>query len=101
MIARVWCGVTPSPKANAYAEYLARTGLKDCRETAGNRGAYILRQERNGHSEFVFISLWESLSAIQRFAGPDSEKAVYYAEDKEFLVQLVPYVLHYEVLAEP
>jgi hypothetical protein len=45
------------------------------------------------------MSLWESYEAIKKFAGPDFEKAVYYPEDKDFLLELEPNVTHYEILA--
>jgi len=38
LIARAWRGVTPAAKADAYLEYLERTGVRDCRATPGNRG---------------------------------------------------------------
>jgi hypothetical protein len=47
------------------------------------------------------VSLWESVDAIRKFAGPDIERAVYYPEDKEFLLELEPNVTHYEVLVRP
>ncbi len=37
--------------------------------------------------------------ATQAFAGADIEKAKYYAEDKEFLLEFEPTVTHYEVCA--
>jgi len=52
-------------------------------------------------AEFLFVSLWESVDAICKFAGPDIERAVYYPEDKEFLLELEPNVTHYEVLVHP
>jgi len=44
------------------------------------------------------VSLWDSFESIQAFAGPDYEKAVYYPEDRKFLLRLEPGVTHYEVL---
>ena len=44
MIARVWHGVTPAAKAEAYTEYLERTGARECRATPGSRGVYVLRR---------------------------------------------------------
>jgi len=38
---------------------------------------------------------------IRGFAGKDIEKAVYYPADKEFLLDMVPTVDHYEVAAAP
>jgi len=101
MIARVWHGATPESKGEAYLEYLTKTGVKDYRAKPGNRGVYLLRRVGEGHAHFLFISLWESWEAIRAFASPDIEKAQYYPEDKEFLVELEPQVTHYEVLVAP
>lgn len=37
--------------------------------------------------------------AIRAFAGEDAEKARYYPEDTDFLLELEPTVTHYEVEA--
>jgi len=101
MIARIWRGVTPESKAESYLEYLKATGLKDCRQTPGNQGVQIFRRIDEGQAEFVFVSLWESMDAIRRFAGDDIERAVYYPEDEGYLLELDPNVTHYEVVAGP
>jgi heme-degrading monooxygenase HmoA len=97
MIARVWHGVTGAEKADQYLDYLKATGVKEISATEGNQGVQILRQTNQGHTEFLFISFWESWDAIRRFAGDDVNTAVYYPEDKEFLLALEPQVAHYEV----
>jgi len=99
MIARIWHGVTLAERAEEYTEYLYRTGVRECRATPGNRGVYVLRRIQNDRAEFTFVSLWESFDAVRRFAGEDYEKAHYYPEDRDFLVELEPFVDHYEVLA--
>jgi heme-degrading monooxygenase HmoA len=99
LIARIWHGVTPAAKADAYAAYLGRTGVTDCRATPGNRGVYVLRRAQGKETEFTFISLWESLDAIRAFAGDDHEKARYYPEDGDYLLDQEPFVLHYDVVA--
>lgn len=99
LIARIWHGVTAAARADEYADYLERTGARECRATPGNRGVYVLRRIQQNRAEFTFISLWDSYDAIRRFAGEDYEKAHYYPEDSDFLVELEPFVDHYEVLA--
>jgi heme-degrading monooxygenase HmoA len=101
MITRFWRGVTPKSKAVEYFEYLEKTGLKEYRSTEGNRGVYVFRRVENDRAVFLLMSLWESYDAIKRFAGPNFEKAVYYPEDKKFLLELEPDVVHYEILAQP
>ena len=100
MIARLWHGTTPASKADEYLNYLEATGLKDYRSVEGNRGVQVLRRVDADRAEFLLISLWDSFDAIRRFAGPEIEKAVYYPEDKDFLLELEPNVVHYEVVAQ-
>jgi heme-degrading monooxygenase HmoA len=101
MIARVWSGETRAARADEYVEYLEKTGVRGCRATPGNRGVFILRRLRGDRAEFTFVSLWDSLTAIRAFAGPDIERAVYYPEDRGFLLELRPGVEHWEVLHAP
>lgn len=98
MIARLWRGVTPAAKADSYLDYLTRTGLTDYRATPGNAGVWVLRRVTGDTAEFLLVSLWESYAAIERFAGPDRERAVYYPEDDAFLLEREPEVRHFEVL---
>ncbi len=101
MIARVWRGETRRELADAYVEYLIRTGVRACRETPGNQGIYVLRRLEPAGAEFVFVSLWDSYDGIRRFAGPEPEKAVFYPEDERFLVRREELVSHYEVAVPP
>ncbi len=84
-------------KGDAYAAYLRRTGVPECRATPGNRGVEVLRRTAGGETHFLFISLWDSMDAIRTFAGDDVERARYYPEDREYLLELEPTVTHYEV----
>ena len=46
MIARIWHGMTRAADADAYWDYLNRTGLPDYRATAGNQGVTVLAGSR-------------------------------------------------------
>ncbi|MGH2683633.1 MAG: antibiotic biosynthesis monooxygenase family protein [Actinomycetota bacterium] len=98
MIARMWRGRTPASKAESYVGYLRETGLEEYESTPGNEGVLLLRRISGGEAEFLLISLWESEEAIRRFAGEDFERAVYYPEDDEYLLEREPNVVHYEVV---
>jgi len=98
MIARIWHGTTEAAKADDYVELLKQTGIPDYRNTKGNLGAYVLRRIENEKAHFLTLSFWESLGAIKAFAGEDYQKARYYPQDKEFLLEFEPGVQHYEVL---
>jgi heme-degrading monooxygenase HmoA len=79
-------------------EYLRSTGFAAFRKTPGNRGALGLRRVRNGRAEFIVLSLWESEEAIRRFAGDRLERAVFYQQDEQFLIDRDEEVVHYEVI---
>jgi heme-degrading monooxygenase HmoA len=98
MIARSWRGATRARDADAYLKYLHRTGLAEYRKTPGNRGVLGLRRIVKDKAEFLLISLWDSRESIQKFAGEDIEKAVFYPEDERFLVERDEHVSHYEVV---
>jgi heme-degrading monooxygenase HmoA len=99
VIARVWRGAVRPGAGDAYAAYLDRTGVRDCRATPGNQGVYVLRHDSAEQTEFVFVSLWVSMDAIQAFAGDDVARARYYPEDREYLLALEPTVTHFTVSA--
>jgi heme-degrading monooxygenase HmoA len=98
MVARTWHGSVRSEDDERYWDYLQRTGVRDLRSTPGNRGVYVLRRLEGGRAHFVVISLWRSGADIARFAGDDVERARYYPQDEDFLMELEPNVTHYEVL---
>ena len=97
MIARMWRGAVRPEDADAYAEYIDGTGMRQYAQTPGNRGAWMLRRERDGVVEFVTFSLWDSMDAIRAFAGDDVEAAVFYPEDERYLVERDERVTHFDV----
>ena len=98
MIARIWHGRTPDSLGEEYFDYIKRTGVRALRASEGNRWVYVLKRVENGVSEFGLITLWDSLEAIKKFAGPDFEKAVYFPDDEKYLLELEPCVRHFDVL---
>ena len=101
MFARIWHSVTAAAKADEYLDYLNETGVPDYRVLEGNLGVYVLRRIEGERAHVLTLSFWGSIEEIQRFAGPDPERARYYPEDKEFLLDFEPTVEHYEVLTDP
>ena len=97
VIGRIWRGATSAADGDAYAAYLEDTGVREYRETPGNRGVLVLRQEADGLARFTIVSLWDSLDAIRAFAGDEPERAVFYPEDDRFLVERDLAVTHHRV----
>jgi len=101
MIARTWHGITDASKAGEYLDYLNSTGVAAYCKTQGNLGAYVLRRIEGDKAHFLLLTLWESEDAIRQFAGSNIEQAKYYPEDKQFLLELEPTVMHYDVMVKP
>ncbi|HEX2991238.1 MAG TPA: hypothetical protein VHO49_11200 [Anaerolineales bacterium] len=96
MIARIWHGITPASKADEYLEFLQQTGVRDYQATKGNLGVHILRRIDGDQAHFLILTFWDSVESIKRFAGEDYEKARYYPEDEEYLLEFEETVTHYE-----
>jgi len=60
----------------------------------------MLRCDRDDRTEFITLSMWDSVEAIRAFAGDEIETAVYYPEDDRYLIERGPTVDHYEVAYE-
>jgi heme-degrading monooxygenase HmoA len=98
MIARTWHGRVPREKSDAYHDYLLRTGIPDYKATPGNRGVHVLCRVEGDEAHFLVITFWDSWDAVRAFAGDSVERARYYPEDRDFLLEYERKVTHYEVL---
>ena len=48
-------------------------------------------------AHFITLTFWESLQAIEAFAGEEISRAKYYLEDAGYLLEFEPAVQHWEV----
>lgn len=97
MIARLWHGRTKPEDATEYAKYVTATGIAAFRSTPGNLGSLILQRQGDGSTDIYVLSLWASMDAVRAFAGPTSEIPVYFPEDRRYLLEFEPHVLHFDV----
>lgn len=101
MIARLWHGITLAEKASAYLAFLQARAVPDYRSVPGHVSVNILHRDAGYVTHFVIVTHWESLEAIRAFAGDAIERARYYPEDREFLLEFEPGVEHYTLEAAP
>lgn len=101
MIARFWHGAVPAAKAEGYLNYLNKTGIPDYQDTPGNQGVCVLKRVEGEIAHFLIMTLWVSEEAIRTFAGEPINRARYYPEDMEFLIEQEREVTHYEVVTVP
>lgn len=97
MIARIWRGWTNAEHADVYEHLLREVVYPGLKAIAGYRGGYILRQDREGETEFVTVNLFESLDAVKAFAGSDYEVPVFEPEARRLLSKVEPIARHYDV----
>ena len=100
MIARHWRGWTRAENADAYEELLKSKVLPGLKKIEGYRGGYIFRSDEKEEAEFVVVNFFESMAAVERFAGPSYTVPVFEPEAKALLSRVEPVAKHYEVRVE-
>jgi len=99
MIARIWHGKTTAANFEAYTTLLKKLAIPDYTKTTGFKGLTFLRNIQNNEVHFTLITYWQNMEVIKNFAGNDFEKAKYYPEDNDFLLEFEEKVQHHEVFA--
>lgn len=97
MIARRWHGRVPGEKLAEYLRLVRDVGLADYRATPGNRGAWCLHRREGRIAHVETFTFWDDWRAIRAFAGEEIARAKYYDFDPDFLIEMEPEVVHFEV----
>jgi heme-degrading monooxygenase HmoA len=98
MIARLWRGQTATAaNTDTYSRHLTGTVFPSLKDLAGHRGAWVLRRQVAGQTEFLAVTLWESRQAIEAFAGTDIDRAIIEPEARAVLAEFDDFARHYEV----
>jgi heme-degrading monooxygenase HmoA len=98
MIARLWRGrAADAAAADAYVRHFTGTVTTDLKSLSGHRGAWLLRREVDGRTEFIALTLWESRASIEAFTGPDISKSVVEPEARAALSAFDDFATHYDV----
>jgi heme-degrading monooxygenase HmoA len=100
VIVRMWHGRVPTSKATAYRAFLGDRAIPDRRSVPGNISVHALARREGKVTNFVTMTVWNSLDSIKGFAGKDVEAAKYYPEDTDLLLEFEPTVVHYEVVGK-
>ncbi len=102
MISRIWHGWTTPGNADSYEALLKEeifVGIQE-RHIPGFRDIQLLRRPVGEEVEFVTIMRFESLDAVQAFAGEDYETAVVPEKARAVLSHFDARSQHYEVRVE-
>ena len=98
MISRHWKGLARSEFADRYIDHLRSETFPQLASVPGFIRATILRRDVAGGSEFQIVTLWNSLSAIEAFAGHELEAAVVPPSVGAMMVDYDRKVAHYQVV---
>ena len=98
MIIRIWHGRVRTENAESYGAFLNVRAIPDYGSIPGNLAVYILERTEGEETHFSTVTFWRDEAAIRQFAGDKITQAKYYSEDKDFLIEFEPEVLHYEVV---
>jgi heme-degrading monooxygenase HmoA len=97
VIARVWYGRAAAADAQVYESHFRDDVLRELARVDGFRGATLLRREIDDVVEFVTITQFASLDAVQGFAGDDYERARIAPAARALLVDFDERAAHYEL----
>lgn len=100
MIARVWKGITKIEHSAEYTQFMKTRAIPDYKKTDGFVKLTFLKRTDKEFAYFNLITFWKNLEVVENFAGKDLEKAKYYKEDENYLIDFPEKVTHYEVFAE-
>jgi hypothetical protein len=102
MISRIWHGWTSPANADTYESLLKNeifTGIES-RQISGYRGIHLLRRNLDSEVEFITIMWFDTLGAVQTFAGQEYEIAVVLPKAGALLSRFDERSQHYDVKVE-
>ena len=100
MISRQWRGLAHAQHAEHYAQHLRDETFPQLRAIEGFVGAQLLQRRAEQGVEFLVVTQWKSLAAVERFAGTDVEAAVVPEKVQQMMIDFDRRVRHYEVVIE-
>lgn len=100
MIVRMWHGRVDSSKSDEYAEFMKQRAVPDYSSVDGLQKLLFLRKNEKDVAHFLLVTYWDSMESVKAFAGEQPEKAKYYPEDDQFLLEKEELSALYEVFYE-
>jgi heme-degrading monooxygenase HmoA len=98
MISRHWRGLAKPEHADDYVEHLRTDTIGQLSKIPGFVSVSILRRKVQQGVEFLILTNWQSMEAIEQFAGHDLETAVVPERVQEMMIEYDRRVRHYELV---
>jgi heme-degrading monooxygenase HmoA len=100
MIIREWRGRASPSKADAYPLHFRAKVLPELSHIPGFLGAYLSRRVVGDKIEFLVLTRWRSIEAIEGFAGRDIATAIVEPGAVAALLDFDARAQHYEVIED-
>jgi heme-degrading monooxygenase HmoA len=100
MISRHWKGIAKTGEADNYIEHLRTDTFPKLSEINGFISASILKRPVEQGTEFLIVTVWESIESIERFAGATADVAVVPEVVQAMMIEYDRTVSHYELVEE-
>lgn len=97
MIARLWSARATKTQSTQYLEHFWQSVVPSLRTHTGYVWSNVLVRSQGDAVEILVTTVWQSLQAIDSFAGADREIAVVAHEAAALLTDYDRRVRHYEV----
>jgi heme-degrading monooxygenase HmoA len=98
MISRQWRGLAKPAHADSYVKHLREETFLKLGKISGFIDASILKRKVDQGIEFLVVTRWKSMEAIEQFAGRDPDVAVVPEKVQEMMVDYDRSVRHYKVV---
>lgn len=98
MVTRMWHGWTVPENADAYQRLLLGKIFPGIESLGGFQGIGLLRRDGPVEVEFVTLLSFDSLLAVEGFAGKDYERAVISPGARALLSRFEEKAQHYETV---
>jgi antibiotic biosynthesis monooxygenase (ABM) superfamily enzyme len=96
MITRLWRGWAAVDNADAYEQFLLDELFPSMQEIPGFLGTDVLRRLEHDQVAFITLTRFDSLAAIQAFAGDDYETPVLEPQALALLTRYERRALHFD-----
>jgi heme-degrading monooxygenase HmoA len=97
MIARLWSARTTQAQSQIYLRHFSASVLPALRRFEGYISSTVLTRLANSGVEILVITVWQSIVAIDAFAGADREAAVVTPDAAALLTDYDRRVRHFEI----
>jgi hypothetical protein len=98
MISRQWRGLAKSTLADEYVAHLRTETFPQLSKIPEFVNASILRRTVPEGVDFLIVTNWDSIKAIEQFSGRELEAAVVPESVQKMMIEYDHKVRHYEVV---